>query len=443
MSSYDVAIVGAGPGGLHCAKWAAKKGLKVLLIEKRQDVSKVTRYCSEHLILEDGYNGDKIVVDVGAEANDIGIIPEADHKIKSTEFGWELDYKGGLCQKTEKFYYSPDIKHYAYFAWEDGSPFAYKYDKGNMLGGLLKEVLGLGVKYMNETTCYSATDNPNEVVLKCVSKGKRFKVSAKKLITADGCAAQVGQSLGMNNDRMDLAYAPVLALYMSGVKNQDVKHWSGFWGTCYGSNLAPLMGCGPAEDFELTDLVLLGTPHQSPWEMYEYFTTKSPVAWMFDDAKIEREHTCLVKAFTPMKQPYRGNVLMIGDSAAFVEVQAQGALNCGYWAADALAKELEGKPGFEEYTKTWLERLEFNGDGMKQVTTGYGIVPYYSDEEIIYIFSLLDGVRMPGNYSQYASPRLLWGEIHKHDERIQKERPEVWDKMLKQGQRTFKDNLDD
>ena len=51
-------------------------------------------------------------------------------------------------------------------------------------------------------------------------------------------------------------------------------------------------------------------------------------------------------------------------------------------------------------------------------------------------------VRMPGNYSQYTSPRLLWGEIHRHDDRIQKERPEIWAKMQKQGQRSWKENMD-
>ena len=63
MSVYDLAIVGAGPAGLHTAKWAAKKGLTVILIEKRKDISKITRYCSEHLILDEGYNGDTVLVD--------------------------------------------------------------------------------------------------------------------------------------------------------------------------------------------------------------------------------------------------------------------------------------------------------------------------------------------------------------------------------------------
>ena len=51
--NYDLAIVGAGPGGLYAAICAAKKGMKVALIEKRKDISKMTRYCSEHSILEE------------------------------------------------------------------------------------------------------------------------------------------------------------------------------------------------------------------------------------------------------------------------------------------------------------------------------------------------------------------------------------------------------
>ena len=73
---------------------------------------------------------------------------------------------------------------------------------------------------------------------------------------------------------------------------------------------------------------------------------------MFAGAKIETTHCCFTKAFSPNKKPYAGNCLMIGDASAFIEVQAQGALNCGFWAADAVAQELEGRPGFEEFTRT-------------------------------------------------------------------------------------------
>jgi flavin-dependent dehydrogenase len=178
-----------------------------------------------------------------------------------------------------------------------------------------------------------------------------------------------------------------------------------------------------------------------PGELFEHFTKKSPVAYMFENAKIEREHSCTTKAYAPMKVPYKGNVLAIGDAAAFVETQMQGALNCGFWAADALEKELDGKPGFDEYTKTWQETFEFNDDGMMQVQSGYALIPYYTDEQVVYLFSLLDGVTMDGSWSQYASPRMMWKEIHKHDERIQQERPDVWEKIVNQQGKTLSDSM--
>jgi flavin-dependent dehydrogenase len=442
MSVYDVAIVGAGPGGLHTAKWAAKKGLKVVIIEKRKDISKLTRYCSEHIILDEGYNGDTIVVEPGEKIGKDGFIgPTSKNKIKSKKFGWEVDYVGPLCPVRDKFYYSADLKHNAHYAWPDKRPFAWKYDKTGLLRQILAEVLDLGVEYMTETTCYQAVDLPEGVELKCVSKGKKFKVKAKKLVSADGASAQVAQSLGMNEDRVYFASALCLAVYMTDVKDYNPAEWCGYWGLCYGSNFAPLMGTGPAGHYEWADVILIGHPKQMPWDLFDFFTKKSPVAYMFEKAKIEQSHCCTTKAYSPLKTPYKGNCLILGDAAAFVETQAQGALNCGYWAADALVKELDGKPGFEQYSKTWQGTFEFNDDGMMQVQSGYALIPYYTDEEVVYLFSLLDDVTMNGSWSQYDSPRMMWREIHKHDERIQKERPEIWEKINKQQAKTLSDSM--
>ncbi len=441
--TYDVAVVGAGPAGLHAAKWAAKGGLRVALIEKRRDISKITRYCSEHIILDKNYNGDTIIVEPGApEEGPHRIVPANNkNKIRSERFGWEVTCNGPLCPCLDKYYYSSELEHNAHFAWPDGKPLAWKYDKGGLQQQLLEEVLALGVEFVSGTTCYEARDSEAEsgVLLKCVRQGKRFTLSAKKLLAADGASAQIAQSMGINEGRMFFAQAPVVAVYMSGVKEYNLNHWVGYWGACYGSNYAPLIGTGPHNHFDWADLIMVGTEKQRPLELFEYFTTKSPVAWKFENAKVEAMHSCTTKAFAPLKKPYRGNTLVIGDAAAFVEVQAQGALSCGFCAADAVLKELDGKPGFEEYTKTWLETFEFNDDGMMQVTTGYALIPYYTDEQVVYLFSLLDGVTMDGSWSQYESPRLIWGEIHKHDDRIQKERPDVWEKIQKQQARTLGD----
>ena len=53
---FDVAVIGAGPAGLLAAKTAAQRGLKVALVEKRRDVSAITRACCQQLVLDAGYD---------------------------------------------------------------------------------------------------------------------------------------------------------------------------------------------------------------------------------------------------------------------------------------------------------------------------------------------------------------------------------------------------
>ena len=46
MAEYDIVVVGAGPAGSMTAKWAAKGGARVLMIEKRQEIGSPVR-CGE------------------------------------------------------------------------------------------------------------------------------------------------------------------------------------------------------------------------------------------------------------------------------------------------------------------------------------------------------------------------------------------------------------
>lgn len=427
--TYDVAIVGAGPGGLHAAKWCAKKGLKVILIEKRKDISHITRYCSEHLILEEGYNGDTIEVDL------------ENNLIKSTRFGWEVFFDGETYPTTEKVYHSPKGNKVV-FAWPDRRPFAYKYDKGHLLKLILDDCIKLGVKYQSETVAYDAIDDENGVELKCVTNGNKSRIKAKKLIACDGSVTRMGEALGFNEDRVYLGFAYAMASYLSNVENYDPKDWKLYYGRAYGSNLAPILGTGPAGHMhDWIDLVNMGSPSMPPLQTYEYFTTKSPMASIFKNAKLEERYCCTVKAFTPLKKPYKGNTLMIGDAAAFVEVQAQGALTCGYLAADAVVKELAGKNGFEEYTDHWMNSFEFNQEGMLEVSQAYGFVPRYEDEEIDYLFGLCEGIELPGNFSQYATARMIWETILRDPGKIEKERPETWKKIKSTHEASLKDSL--
>jgi len=44
---YDLIIIGGGPGGLMAAKTAAEDGLKVVLIERKRNITEINRACSQ------------------------------------------------------------------------------------------------------------------------------------------------------------------------------------------------------------------------------------------------------------------------------------------------------------------------------------------------------------------------------------------------------------
>ena len=121
--------------------------------------------------------------------------------------------------------------------------------------------------------------------------------------------------------------------------------------------------------------------------------------------------------------------LLVGDAAAYVEVETQGALMCGYHAAHAVAKELNGEEGFDEYTRWWQSSFEFLGDDFMRVAQGFVLVPTYEDEELDYLFGLVEGERLEGTYNQYKSPRVMWDAILAHKEKILSERPEIFKKI--------------
>ena len=63
--TYDLVIVGAGPTGLMAAKRAAEKGLQVVVIERKKDVSVIRRACCSHFVMDAGYEGEALLVTDG------------------------------------------------------------------------------------------------------------------------------------------------------------------------------------------------------------------------------------------------------------------------------------------------------------------------------------------------------------------------------------------
>jgi hypothetical protein len=114
---------------------------------------------------------------------------------------------------------------------------------------------------------------------------------------------------------------------------------------------------------------------------------------------------------------------------------------CGYHAAAAVADELEGRGGFDRYTQWWQKSFEFNSEQALRVAQGYALVPAYEDDEIDYLFGLVEDRVLDGAYGQYKAPRLMWDAILEHSGRIARERPELHEKIKNISQATLADTF--
>jgi flavin-dependent dehydrogenase len=215
---------------------------------------------------------------------------------------------------------------------------------------------------------------------------------------------------------------------MEGVKGFEPHTFKNANGLAYGSKRPILMGPTLLGDNTM-DLLVSGDTELKPKEILHYFTTQSPLAYMFEDAKVVETTACILKAWSTIPVPYKGSALLIGDAAAFVEVQVQGALMCGYHAGTAVASELQGKKGFRKYTDWWNRTFEFNSSDFLRVAQGYSLSPTYNDDELDYLFSLTEDEVLEGTLSQYKTPRLMWESILRHQDLIAREKPEIHEKI--------------
>jgi flavin-dependent dehydrogenase len=410
---YDVAIVGAGPAGLMAAKTAAEKGLKVALIEKKSNVSTVTRACCQQLIMDENFEGESVQLREG--------------KILFPQNAFEIEYTGPTFNVTDKYYISPG-GHKIHFSYRDEKPIVIKYDKGFLLQGILEKCEKLGVEFKNCTVAYNTTDTDEGVKLSLTSRGKKSTIMAKKLIASDGVNSRIVESLDMNKERMYFTTALCILYFMEGVQGFERTAIKSYFGLSYKSNVPVIIGPS-LEDENVASLIIMGNQKQRPEQVFRNVTTKGALSPLFEKAKVRNKLGCSVKAYTSMRVPYKDNVLVIGDAAGYVEVEIQGGLMCGYRAGNAVCQELSGESGFENYTNWWQTSFEFNSDDYLRVAQGFALVPTYTDDDLDYLFALIEDEVLEGTYNQYKSPKLMWDAILKHRDQIAQERPELYKKI--------------
>ncbi len=166
MKNYDVVIVGAGLAGLQCAKLLARRGAKILLVDRKIDLTK-------------------------------GIHTTGIFVRKTLE---DFEFPAGTLGKPVKTVtlYSPALKSIDLTSEKE----EFRVGKMGILYELfLRDCLENGVEFANETKYVSALSENAETIVKLEKGGEQTQVKTKVLIGADGSQSRVAKDLRLDENK--------------------------------------------------------------------------------------------------------------------------------------------------------------------------------------------------------------------------------------------------
>ncbi|MEI6127506.1 MAG: hypothetical protein WCQ99_13245, partial [Pseudomonadota bacterium] len=217
--------------------------------------------------------------------------------------------------------------------------------------------------------------------------------------------------------------------------NVDYPYWDS-WITCVGKGHTKLgrgqiymvpkyLPDAKEGDRPILD-VFCGTPCGMPAKKgLDSYLQEGPFRNWFRNAKIVHKAACALNFYTCIMNPVEGNIVVVGDAAAFIETYCQSAMVYGYRAAKAALKVLETGHGYEDYTHFWRESFEYCWPGeIEKALQGFGL-GQLPDDALDYIFGLTDNEEYEGYVSENTAPVVMKRAIMGHIDQIRRERPEI------------------
>jgi geranylgeranyl reductase family protein len=168
---FDVVIIGAGLAGLQCARLLSRQGAKILLVDRKQDLTK-------------------------------GIHTTGIFVRKTFE---DFNFPAGTLGKPVRdvTLYSPKLRSLKLKSKND----EFRVGKmGALYESLLREAKESGVEFSSGTRYISAlpvnaVHGQTETIIHLEREGAPFKVKAKVVVGADGANSRVARDLGLDENR--------------------------------------------------------------------------------------------------------------------------------------------------------------------------------------------------------------------------------------------------
>jgi digeranylgeranylglycerophospholipid reductase len=362
----DVLVIGAGPAGSIAAKWAAKGGANVLMIEKRQEIGSPVR-CGE------GMSKDWL--------RDVGITPGR----------WiNVEVEGARI-------YSPSEKVFEINEKHAGNEVGYVVERDGFDKQLAIDAANAGVEVKLKTAAVAILKEGPKVVGATVKEfGQTYEVRAPVTIGADGFESQVGRWAGLPTNIAMRDMDTCLQYRMTNV-DCDVRYCDFFLGRVAPGGYVWIFpkAAGVANVGIGVQVSQVKNPADARTYLDRWIDHHPGYA---KGKKIDMVGGG-VSIAPPLKQTVTDGFMLVGDAARMIDPLTGGGIAngciagkiCGTVAAEAVQSADVSKEFLQKYEKGWRARLEEklyrNWLAKEKLTT-------LSDETFDKVIDALQGVRL-------------------------------------------------
>lgn len=329
----DVLIVGAGPSGSMTAKWAAKHGARVLMIEKRQEIGSPVR-CGEGMSK--------------AWLEEVGITP-----------GRWIN-----CEVEGARIFSPSERVLEINEKHAGNEVGYVVERDAFDKQLAIDAANAGAEVLLKTAATSVLKENGRVVgVKAKTFGEPFEIRAKVTVAADGFESQVSRWAGIPTNLALRDMDSCLQYRMTNV-DSDLRYCDFYLGKVAPGGYVWIFP--KAEGLANVGIGVQLSQIKGPAEAKTYldrWIEKHPAYAKGKKIDMVGGGVSISK---PIPQTVADGFMIVGDAARMIDPLTGGGIAngciagkiCGEVAAKAAHAGTPTKEFLQEYEKGWRAKLE-------------------------------------------------------------------------------------
>jgi hypothetical protein len=264
----------------------------------------------------------------------------------------------------------------------DAGRLSFVYDKGKLIEGLINDASKNSVDIFTGVNVIGI--EPTADCVKVMTDGDTFEGTF--VIGADGLSSRIAKIMGFNKGRAFYGSHPGLTYYVTGLNIPQSE--AVIAANCFrpGASTPTFFWIipSPYADDEFWVCVLSS-------EDFDYITKESIFSPWFSNAGVTRLWTYVSSLWEPVSEPYKDNVLLVGDSTWFGEAEITGSMMCGWKASNAVTVALRDNKRNRDGVLPYIEWWKRSYPEFDDYRNFFMFVPFcfmFSEQELIYMYSL-------------------------------------------------------